>query len=162
MKNNKKTKILITGGAGFIGSNLTKTLLEQGKQVFCIDNLNNYYSPEIKKKNIEQFSRSASRSGSETLQGRMTGGKDNPNYTFKKIDIKDQEELENIFKKNKFTTVIHLAARAGVRASIEDPSKYIQTNIQGTLNLLECLKETPDTKFIFASSSSVYGNITQV
>jgi UDP-glucuronate 4-epimerase len=140
---NKQQKILITGGAGFIGTNLTKTLLEQGESIFSIDNLNNYYSPDIKEKNIEQF-------------------KDNPNYTFQKLDIKDQEALEQIFKNNKFDAVIHLAARAGVRASIENPSKYIQTNIQGTLNLLECLKETPNTKLIFASSSSVYGNITEV
>lgn len=150
MQNKKQFNILITGGAGFIGTNLTKTLLEKNNKVFCIDNLNNYYSPDIKQKNIEQFSRSAS------------GGKDNPNYQFLKIDIKDQKELQNIFQTNKFTAVIHLAARAGVRASIENPSNYIQTNIQGTLNLLECLKETPNTKFIFASSSSVYGNITEV
>jgi len=143
MTNNNKNKILITGGAGFIGTNLTKTLLEQGNQVFCIDNLNDYYSPEIKKQNIEQF-------------------QDNPNYQFQKIDIKDLDNLEKLFSENSFDAVIHLAARAGVRASIENPSNYIQTNIQGTLNLLECLKEKPATKFIFASSSSVYGNIKEV
>lgn len=136
-------KILITGGAGFIGSNLTKTLLEQGENIICIDNLNDYYSPDIKKNNIKQF-------------------QDNPNYHFFKLDIKNLDNLRKIFSENKFTAVIHLAARAGVRASIENPSNYIQTNIQGTLNLLECLKKTSDTKFIFASSSSVYGNITEV
>ncbi len=140
-KNNQK--ILITGGAGFIGTNLTKALLNQGESVLSIDNLNNYYSPEIKKTNIEQF-------------------KNNPNYQFFKLDIKNLKNLKNIFNQNKFKTVIHLAARAGVRASIQNPSNYIQTNIQGTLNLLECLRKQPDIPFIFASSSSVYGNIKKV
>ena len=147
----KKYNILVTGGAGFIGTNLTKTLLEQGNpsttlginKVFCIDNLNDYYSPQIKKNNIKQFD-------------------DNPNYQFQKLDIKNFNDLEKLFSDNSFDVVIHLAARAGVRASIENPSNYIQTNIQGTLNLLECLRKKPRTKFIFASSSSVYGNIKEI
>jgi len=150
MQNKKQLNILVTGGAGFIGTNLTKTLLAKNNKVFCIDNLNTYYSPKIKENNIKQFFKSAS------------GEKDNPNYTFQKLDIKNLDDLKKLFSENNFDAVIHLAARAGVRASIKNPSNYIQTNIQGTLNLLECLKEKPNTKFIFASSSSVYGNITEV
>lgn len=151
---NNKIKILITGGAGFIGTNLTKALLKQKQSVFCIDNLNDYYSPNIKKKNIEQF---------ET----------NPNYKFQKLDIENLDDLKKLFSKQTFDVVVHLAARAGVRASIENPSNYIQTNIHGTLNLLECIKNLSShlgkdgrdksiKKFIFASSSSVYGNIKKV
>ena len=138
----KKLNILITGGAGFIGTNLTKALLEKDNKIFCIDNLNDYYSPEIKEKNIEQF-------------------KDNSNYQFQKIDIENLDDLKAIFAENDFDVIIHLAARAGVRASIENPSNYIQTNIHGTLNLLECIKDKDIKKFIFASSSSVYGNIKE-
>ena len=138
----KKLNILITGGAGFIGTNLTKALLEKDNKIFCIDNLNDYYSPEIKEKNIEQF-------------------KDNSNYQFQKIDIENLDDLKAIFAENNFDVIIHLAARAGVRASIENPSNYIQTNIHGTLNLLECIKDKDIKKFIFASSSSVYGNIKE-
>jgi len=131
-------KILVTGGAGFIGSNLCDRLLELGNKVVCVDNLNDYYSPKRKEKNI-----------SHNLKNKY--------FEFHKLDIEDKKSLEEIFKDNKFDVVVHIAARAGVRPSLENPDIYFNTNVKGTLNILEiCRKDK--IKIIFASSSSVYGN----
>ncbi|RLE44906.1 epimerase [Candidatus Woesearchaeota archaeon] len=130
--------ILVTGGAGFIGSHVCDKLLQLGKKVICIDNLNPYYSPIRKIKNIKH-------------------NFDNPNFVFYNVDIQDKDQLEEIFKKHKIDKICHLAARAGVRPSIEKPLWYRDTNVTGTLNLLELAKEFKVHNFIFASSSSVYG-----
>lgn len=134
----KMKKILITGGAGFIGSNVIKKLLDRGDKVICIDDFNDYYDPQLKKNRIKVFLK---------------------DYEFPiyRIDISDFNSLKKIFQENKIDKILHLAARAGVRASIEDPFIYQRTNIQGTLNLLELAKEFNIKDFIFASSSSVYG-----
>ena len=116
------TKILITGGAGFIGSHLTKALLKQNKSVISLDNFDDYYNPNIKKENINDF-----------------------------------KALEYIFEKEKPDKIVHLAAKVGVRASIENPFIYEDVNIKGTLNLLELAKKYKVENFICASSSSVYG-----
>ena len=131
--------ILITGGAGFIGSNLADSLLTQGHKITVIDNFNNYYNPEIKEHNIAH-------------------NIDNPNYKLYRSDIEDLSTLKSIFAQNKFDVVVHLAARAGVRPSLENPIAYVKTNIEGTVNILECMKEYNVKKLVFASSSSVYGN----
>jgi UDP-glucuronate 4-epimerase len=131
-------KILVTGGAGFIGSNLCDCLLELKNEVICIDNLNDYYSPEQKEKNIKH-------------------NLNNKNFEFCERDIEDKEALAKIFQENKFDVVVHLAARAGVRPSLENPEIYFNTNVRGTLNILELCRENK-IKMIFASSSSVYGN----
>lgn len=122
--------ILVTGGAGFIGSHLVERL----KDVIVIDDFNDYYSPEIKRRNI-----------SSVLD----------KIKLYQRDIR--ENLDDIFQENKISIVIHLAARAGIRASLQDPMLYNSVNVLGTLNLLECCKKYGVKKFIFGSSSSVYG-----
>lgn len=131
-------KIIVTGGAGFIGSNLVDNLVKQKHQVSIIDNFNNYYDPEIKRKNI---SRSLNK------------------INLFEIDIySDIEQLYKIFNVIKPDVVIHLAARAGVRPSIENPKLYIDTNVIGTFNILDACRLSECKKVIFASSSSVYGD----
>lgn len=132
-------KILITGCAGFIGSHLVDKFLIEKHFVVGLDNFNDYYDPRLKNRNV---------------------GKALKNKNFKLIvgDVLNRDLLENIFKKNKFDLVVHLAARAGVRPSIYDPTLYAVVNKIGTLNLLELSTRFKVKKFIFASSSSVYGN----
>ncbi len=131
--------ILITGGAGFIGSHLSDKLLKKGYRLILIDNFDPYYDPKIKKKNISNLI-------------------DNKNLKFYKTDILNFNELKEIFRKEKFDKVIHLAAKVGVLPSLKDIHTYEKVNIAGTLNLLELSKDFNIQQFIFASSSSVYGN----
>lgn len=135
--------ILLTGGAGFIGSNLAKQLLEEGHQVICLDNLDGYYDPDIKWRNVQQ-----------TL--------DDPQYHFHEGDIRDSELIDTLFQKYAFDAVIHLAARAGVRPSVQDPALYYDVNVNGTLTLLQAMQRWKVKKMVFASSSSVYGDSPQV
>jgi UDP-glucuronate 4-epimerase len=137
--------ILVTGGAGFIGSHLCGRLLREGYTVICLDNFDSFYDPNIKIKNIEGM------------------GKKFPNQ-FELItgDIRNYEHLTETFKKNRIDSVVHLAARAGVRPSIDNPLLYQDVNIRGTIVLLETCKEFGIKDFIFASSSSVYGENQRV
>ena len=130
--------ILVTGGAGFIGSNLCEKLINAGEKIICIDNFNDYYNPKIKEENLR------------SLEG-------STNFTLYRMDILDREKLEEVFGKHRFDMVIHLAARAGVRPSISNASLYEAVNVQGTINILECCRKYGIGKLIFASSSSVYG-----
>ena len=130
---------LITGGAGFIGSHLADKLLAEGNKVIVIDNFNNFYNPAIKENNIKH-------------------NLNNPNYRLERIDIRNQNEVDRIFSENKIDNIMHLAAMAGVRPSIENPKLYIDNNITATLNILECMKKYNIKKMVYASSSSVYGN----
>jgi len=129
---------LITGGAGFIGSHLVDLLLERGKRVICVDNFDPFYDPKLKIRNIE-------------------GNLGRENFELIECDIRNKEELEAIFRRHSIDKIVHLAARAGVRASIQDPVLYQEINIKGTTNLLELSKKYQVANFIFASSSSVYG-----
>lgn len=131
--------ILVTGAAGFIGMHTCKKLLKNHK-VIGIDNFDKYYSVYLKKKRIEQLAK-------------------NRNFYFAKIDIRNNLKLNKIFKKFKPKIVIHLAAQAGVRYSLKNPEKYIQSNILGFFNILENCKNNNTKKLIYASTSSVYGNI---
>jgi UDP-glucuronate 4-epimerase len=133
---NVKRNILITGAAGFIGSHLSEKLLAEGHKITAIDNFDAFYSSDVKRKNI-------------------LIALANTNYTFKELDITNDKDLESLDQQ--FDTIIHLAAKAGVLPSIKEPLKYTQTNIVGTQNLLEFAKQKSIKKFIFASSSSVYG-----
>lgn len=130
--------ILITGGAGFIGSHLVEKLLEEKSwKVYCIDNFDAFYDPKIKRKNIAVALK-------------------NSNFNLLEGDIRDVAFLEKVFK-NSFEAIVHLAAKAGVRPSIESPLLYEDVNIKGTYNLLEKAKEHAVKQFVFAGSSSVYG-----
>lgn len=134
-----KRSILITGGAGFIGSHLVDRLLSEGGwQITVVDDFNDFYSPEIKRANIA---------------GHLTSAY----YQLIEADIRDAEKLATIFAKTKFDVIAHLAARAGVRPSLSEPKLYAETNIYGTLNLLELAREHGIKQFVFGSSSSVYG-----
>ncbi len=132
-------KILITGGAGFIGSHLAKKLIERGDKVVLIDNFNDYYDPRLKHDRIKIFLK-------------------NCKFTLYKGDIRNRKLLEKIFKKEKLDKVIHLAAMAGVRNSLINPLLYEDVNVRGTINLLELAVKHKIKNFVFASSSSVYGN----
>ncbi|MFA6215976.1 MAG: NAD-dependent epimerase/dehydratase family protein [Patescibacteria group bacterium] len=132
------TKILVTGVAGFIGSQAAKALMAKGDEVIGIDNFNSYYDPKLKEDRVNEFLKS-------------------DNFKLYRLDISDFEKLKTVFAENKIDKICHLAAQAGVRYSLTNPGVYIKSNISGTHNLLELAKEFKVTKFIFASSSSVYG-----
>ena len=129
-------RILVTGGAGFIGSHLVETSLAAGHTVAILDDFNDFYDPQIKRANIEKIS------------------KDVPVH---QIDLRENDAVRNLFRREKFDTIAHLAARAGVRPSIQHPQLYYDTNVTGTLHLLDAARATGVERFIFASSSSVYG-----
>ena len=131
--------ILVTGGAGFIGSHLVDRLLSEGEwQVTVVDDLNDFYDPAIKRENVDRVAK-------------------NPHYRLVGADIRDQAALVRVFDQANFQCIVHLAARAGVRPSLDQPQLYAQTNINGTLNLLELAREHGIKQFVFGSSSSVYG-----
>jgi UDP-glucuronate 4-epimerase len=134
-------QILLTGGAGFIGSWVGERLLDQGHEVVCIDNFNDFYDPTIKRENIHACLRHA-------------------NYELCDGDITDRALIDDLFESHAFDAIIHLAAWAGVRPSIERPEIYEQVNLGGTLNLLQRARMDKISRFVFASSSSVYGGRT--
>ncbi len=131
--------ILVTGGAGFIGSHLIDRLLSNNRKVICVDNLNDFYNPGIKRLNQEQHF-------------------NYKRFEFHQGDIRDAEFIDKLFQQYEFGTVVHLAAMAGVRPSIEKPMVYTDTNVTGTQILLETAVKYQVKHFLFASSSSVYGN----
>ena len=137
------TTYFITGGAGFIGSKLSKKLIEQGNKVVAIDNFCEFYNPNIKENNVKQLLK-------------------NENFKLYRADIRDRQAIKKIFDENKIDIVMHLAAMAGVRPSIENPILYQEVNCMGTQNILEEMKEHEIKNGVFASSSSVYGNCKEV
>ena len=134
--------VLVTGGAGFIGSHLTRSLLDSGERVTCLDLFDDFYDPALKRENVAPFP-----------QG--------PDYRLVEGDLRDADLLERVFREGKFDAVIHLAARAGVRPSIEQPALYQDVNVRGTVTLLEACRQHGVRKILFGSSSSVYGNNTK-
>lgn len=131
--------VLVTGGAGFIGSHLVDRLLGEGSwHVTVVDDFNDFYSPDIKRANIAAHLR-------------------NSDYTLVEGDIRDEAAMERLFAENKFDVIVHLAARAGVRPSLAEPKLYVETNVDGTMNLLELARQHKVKQFVFGSSSSVYG-----
>lgn len=129
-------RILVTGGAGFIGSHLVEKLLASGHEVVIVDDFNDFYDPQIKHANIAGFAK---------------------DVTICNVDLRDGAAVRNLFRREKVDAVAHLAARAGVRPSIQLPQLYYDTNVIGTLHLLEAARVTGVERFVFASSSSVYG-----
>jgi len=135
---NHDSRILVTGAAGFIGMHLCKSLLENNFHIFGIDNLNDYYDPNLKRARLDQLTKYE-------------------NFTFLKSDIVDMDALDDIFKSFKPNKVVNLAAQAGVRYSLENPHVYVQANVVGFMNILECCRHHDISGLIYASSSSVYG-----
>jgi len=129
--------VLLTGAAGFIGARTAQLLLDSGRHVVGVDNMNDYYDPRLKRHRVE-------------------GLQESDKFAFAEIDIEEQEALAALFESHEFDCVINLAARAGVRYSMENPTVYMQTNAQGTLNLLELMREHGIKKIVQASTSSLY------
>lgn len=139
-----KKNILVTGGAGFIGSHLVKSLLAEGVwQVTVVDNFNDFYPPACKRENVRLFL-------------------DEPDFSLREVDICELEKMHAVFAESDFEVIVHLAARAGVRPSLLEPRAYAETNVNGTLNLLELAREFEVSQFVFGSSSSVYGERCEV
>src|SRR5205807_6056997 len=134
-------RILVTGGAGFIGSHLVERLLSLGHNVAILDDFNDFYDPQIKRQNIAAVAK---------------------DVAIHHLDLRDSGAVRNLFHREKFEAIAHLAARAGVRPSIQNPQLYYDTNVDGTLHLLDAARVTGVERFIFASSSSVYGNSKSV
>ena len=147
-------KILVTGTAGFIGFHLAKALLERGDQVIGIDNINDYYDVNLKYTRLAEtgIAREA------IIDNQSVQSTIYPNYQFFKLNLSDRNHLKQLFAEQKFDKVINLAAQAGVRYSLENPQAYIDANITGFLNILECCRYHQIKHLVYASSSSVYGN----
>jgi len=135
--------ILVTGGAGFIGSHLNDRLLERGEEIVCVDDFNDFYNPAIKRANIKKHLES-------------------PRYHLVEADIRDVARMKDVFARHSIHKIVHLAARAGVRPSLDQPLLYEDVNIKATMNLLELAHKHKVEQFVFASSSSVYGANTKV
>lgn len=135
--------VLVTGGAGFIGSHLVERLLTEGHRVICLDNFDPFYDPALKRRNL---ARALQDSRFRLIEG----------------DLRDEGGIEKIFREERIDIVAHLAARAGVRPSVQDPVLYADVNIRGTIHLLEACRKRGVHRFVLASSSSVYGNNSKV
>ena len=136
-------KILVTGAAGFIGARLSERLLERGDEVIGVDNLNDYYDVTLKQARLDRLT--------------MT-----PGFTFHKVDIVDEPAISEVFRTHRPDRVMHLAAQAGVRYSIENPRAYVDANLVGFLNILECCRHLETEHLVYASTSSVYGANTNM
>ncbi len=137
---------LVTGVAGFIGSFVAQRLLQRGDVVVGLDNLNDYYDPELKRSRLTRLQQTGSRS----------------QFTFERADIVNRADIERILRKHSIESVVHLAAQAGVRHSITHPQDYVDTNVTGFLNILEAIRARPVRHLVYASSSSVYGGNTKL
>jgi UDP-glucuronate 4-epimerase len=135
--------ILVTGAAGFIGFHVTRRLLQAGKTVVGLDNLNDYYDPALK-------------------EARLNVLRDDPRFNFVRMDIADQNAMAKLFEQQPFPVVVHLAAQAGVRYSLQNPQAYVSANLQGFANILEGCRRNACRHLLFASSSSVYGANTKL
>jgi UDP-glucuronate 4-epimerase len=140
MANNR---VLVTGAAGFIGFHVTQQLLAAGSEVVGIDNLNNYYDPRLKQARLEMLAAT-------------------PGFTFRKLDLADRSGMKALFAEHGFPAVVHLAAQAGVRYSLENPHAYVDANLEGFINVLEGCRHNDCKHLLFASSSSVYGANTKL
>jgi len=150
--------VLVTGAAGFIGFHLCRVLIAKGYSVYGIDNINDYYDVNLKYARLNELG--IEREEAEQFLNQVISS--NLNFSFLRINLEDRIELPKIFKKEKFEVVINLAAQAGVRYSIENPESYVDSNLVGFLNILECCRHNNIKHLIYASSSSVYGQNKKV
>jgi len=146
-------KILVTGAAGFIGFHLTKALVDRGDVVVGVDNMNDYYDPILKAARLKEMGIETSELNDEQNYQSAT----HSNYSFTKIELSKQEEVSALFVKEGFDKVMHLAAQAGVRYSLENPQAYVNSNIVAFTNILEACRHNKIKHLVYASSSSVYG-----
>lgn len=146
-------KILVTGTAGFIGFHLAKKLLERGDEVVGLDNINDYYDVNLKYGRLKELGINPTK----IKENQPVVSTIFPKHTFIKLDLADKDQMEALFKKEQFDAVCNLAAQAGVRYSLENPHAYIDSNIQGFMNILEGCRENGIKNLSYASSSSVYG-----
>ncbi len=140
-------KILVTGSAGFIGYHLSERLISLGCRVSGLDSVNDYYDVSLKEERIRNL----------LLYAKRTPGDDNSGFTFHRLDLVDKKSINDLFKVEQYDYVIHLAAQAGVRYSLNNPQAYVDSNLIGFMNVLEACRTFPPKHLIFASSSSVYG-----
>ena len=149
MEKEIKNKVLVTGAAGFIGHHLSKLLVKNDYRVVGIDNINDYYDQNLKLARLTDLGIDISKiEENKSLEGSIT---------FVKLDMRNADDVMQLFKKEQFDYVVNLAAQAGVRYSLENPQSYIDNNITGFLNILEGCRKYPVKHLVYASSSSVYG-----
>ena len=153
-------KILVTGAAGFIGFHLCRGLLEKGHTIVGLDNINDYYDVDLKYARLNELG--ISRDQATTFLNKTTSVLYNDSFQFVRMNLEDRENLPSLFSDSKFDVVCNLAAQAGVRYSIENPETYIDSNIVGFLNILECCRHNGIRHLLYASSSSVYGENKKV
>lgn len=151
-------KVLITGTAGFIGFHMVQRLVAQGYDVTGLDNINAYYDVQLKLDRLKETGINSS----DIWYNRILQSNKHQNYHFIQLNLEDKHNLEALFHNHRFDFVCHLAAQAGVRYSIEHPQTYIDSNITGFFNILECSRQFPVKHLVYASSSSVYGNNEKV
>ena len=151
-------KILITGTAGFIGFHLAKRLITEGHEIIGLDNINDYYDIRLKYTRLKETGINQH----DIAYGKMLQSDVYTNYRFIKLNLEDRSAIESLFAEERFEIVVNLAAQAGVRYSIENPHTYIDSNIVGFMNILECCRHNPVRHLVYASSSSVYGNSDHV
>ncbi len=159
-----KLNILITGAAGFIGFHLIQALKEYGHNIIGIDNLNDYYDPQLKLDRLKALGFDVSVIASEAKQSKAEGQHstlNTHNLTFKNLDLADRAGIEKLFTENQFDIVVNLGAQAGVRYSIDNPHAYVDSNLVGFVNILEGCRHSKVKHLVYASSSSVYGMNTK-
>ncbi|TYR36851.1 NAD-dependent epimerase [Sphingobacterium phlebotomi] len=150
----KYKKVLVTGAAGFIGFHLSKTLVDQGVEVVGLDNINDYYDINLKYARLAELG--VKQEEAESWKQEAKSSK-YPNFRFVRLNLEDREALPELFEREKFDAVVNLAAQAGVRYSLENPMAYVDSNVVGFVNILECCRHHQIGHLVYASSSSVYG-----